>query len=284
MLGAPRAGSNSLDLMVRIEVFGDSAWVPVKWGRFVFAFLCMTVLFCCFTFGRAGSCLGFGRRQFVFANFFGAGVEGSDGQLVDGLYGGFADLIQAVAGFHGDGAVVVGVLAAVALGDLGIFQYLIPNALGEELWGILVQHLDGGVNLAVQGGLVAHGSVEPVQPLVFGEGFILKELGLPAVEASETPGGGGDLFDVVTFEEGAWGKLGHPLGFELAVAFRVLAEGGEDDITGEESVGGGVAAGNGFAGDSGGHFCIPFSFAVPICIMAFPPFPVTVIITGYNSI
>ena len=207
MLGAPRAGSNSLDLMVRIEVFGDSAWVPVKWGRFVFAFLCMTVLFCCFTFGRAGSCLGFGLRQFVFANFFGAGVEGSDGQLVDGLYGGFADLIQAVAGFHGDGAVVVGVLAAVALGDLGIFQYLIPNALGEELWGILVQHLDGGVNLAVQGGLVAHGAVEPVQAFAFGEGFILKELGLPAVEAAETPGGGGDLFDVVAFEEGAWGEL-----------------------------------------------------------------------------
>jgi len=33
-----------------------------------------------------------------------------------------------------------------------------------------------------------------------------------------------------------------------------------------------------------GTFVFLFSFAVPICIMAFPPFPVTVIITGYNSI
>ena len=37
--------------------------------------------------------------------------------------------------------------------------------------------------------------VELVQALIFGQRLILKELGLPAVEATQTPGGGGDLLD-----------------------------------------------------------------------------------------
>ncbi len=47
--------------------------------------------------------------------------------------------------------------------------------------------------------------VQTVQALVFGECFILKELGLPAVQAAQPPTGGGDFFDIMAFQQVARG-------------------------------------------------------------------------------
>ena len=100
---------------------------------------------------------------------------------------------------------------------------------------------------------MAQGLVQLAEALVFGQSVIFPDLSLPALETAQTPGGGGDLFDVVSFEEGAWGKLLHPVGLELFVAFGVFAECGQDDVSGEEAVRGSVACGNGFAGFGGRH-------------------------------
>jgi len=99
---------------------------------------------------------------------------------------------------------------------------------------------------------VAQDFVELVQTGVLGERVVLEELGLPAVEAAQTPGGGGDLLDVVVLEEVARAELFGEFVGDLLVAVRVFAEAGEDDVTGEQSVGGGVAAGDGFAVFGGG--------------------------------
>jgi hypothetical protein len=73
------------------------------------------------------------------------------------------------------------------------------------------------------------------------------------VKASQSPAGGGDLFDIVSFEEVSGRELCEPFGFELSISFGVFAEGREDDVTGEESMCGGIAAGDGFAGFGGRH-------------------------------
>ena len=106
-------------------------------------------------------------------------------------------------------------------------------------------------------GFVAQDGVQAVQPLVFGERVVLKELGLPAVKSTQTPGGRRDLFHVVLLQQIARGQLLGPFGLKLAVAFGVFAEGWEDDVTGEEAVGGGVAAADGFAAVGGGHGLVP---------------------------
>ena len=54
------------------------------------------------------------------------------------------------------------------------------------------------------------------------------------------------------FQEGARGELCEPGVFEESVALGVFAQGGEDDVAGEEAVGGGVAGGDGFAGRGAG--------------------------------
>ena len=61
--GTAGAGSNPIGLVVWIEVFGDSAWVPVEGNRFVFAFFDAAVVLSLFVFGPLVSCWGggFGR-------------------------------------------------------------------------------------------------------------------------------------------------------------------------------------------------------------------------------
>ena len=129
-----------------------------------------------------------------------------------------------------------------------VFEDLIAEAALIKLRNVFAEQFDGGVNLTVEGGFMTQNGAKAVQPVSFGEGIVFKELGLPAVEASQTPGGGGDFFNIVLFEEVARGKLLGPFGLKLLVTCGVFAEGRQDDITGEEAVGGGIAAGDGFAG------------------------------------
>ena len=140
------------------------------------------------------------------------------------------------------------VLAALRLEALGVGEGLAAGTALVELGHVLVEHLDGGVNLAVQVGLMAQDFVQFVQALVLSERAVLEDLGLPAVESAETPGGGGDLFDVVLFEEALGLELCAEFLGDLPVAFGVFAEVGEDDVTGEEAVRGGVARGERLAG------------------------------------
>ena len=232
---------------------------------------------------------GVSGRQFVFANFravvfwlfLGVGVERGGGQGFGGLLGGAAESGQVILDAEGDNHLILQVGAAFPLEHPQVFLHLFAGASGEELRGISIEHSDGGVNLAVQGGLMAHGAFEPFEALVFGQRRVLKQLGLPAVETAQTPGGGGDLFDIVAFEQGLGRKLGHPFGFELPVSFGVFAEGGEDDIAGKQSVRGGIAAGNRLAGISSGHFrnFLFLDFCPPLVLWPFRPLFVTVIIT-----
>jgi hypothetical protein len=135
----------------------------------------------------------------------------------------------------------------------GVRQNLISSTPGVELRNVFVQHFDRGVDLPVEGGLVAQGFVQAIESFAFGQAVIFEELCFPAVEASQSPAGGGDLFDIVSFEEVSGRELCEPFGFELSISFGVFAEGREDDVTGEEPVCGGIAAGDGFAGIGGRH-------------------------------
>ena len=94
-----------------------------------------------------------------------------------------------------------GVAGAVGIGRPQVVQGRLAGAVGEELGHVAGEHLDAGVDLAVQGGLVAQHPVQLGQRLVLGQRRVLEELGLPAVEAAQPPGGGGDLLDVVPFEQ-----------------------------------------------------------------------------------
>ena len=116
------------------------------------------------------------RRGFVLAIFacFGSGfhgrflggrVEGGDGQLVDGLMGGFAELIQAVAGFHRDAHVKLAVGKAFALGQLKAIERLGTGPPGIKLGHFFCQHFDGGIDLSLEGSLMAQDFVELVQPV-----------------------------------------------------------------------------------------------------------------------
>ena len=158
---------------------GREAGTKRKRHRFVFANFAVPVFLC--------------GRQFVLTNFRVFGVEGRFGQLVCGLRRRFAELVQAVAGFQRDGKIGIRLVAALALGDVQVFQHPIAQAAGVKLGNVFVQQLDGGVYLAVESGLVAQDGIEPVQPFGFGERVVFKELGLPAVEAAQTPGSRRDL-------------------------------------------------------------------------------------------
>ena len=212
------------------------------------------------------------RRGFVLAFFacFGSGfhgsflggrVEGGDGQLVDGLMGGFAELIQAVAGFHRDAHVKLAVGKAFALGQLKAIERLGTSPPGVKLGNVLCQHSDGGINLPLQGGFMAQHFVELIQTLVFRERSVLKELGLPAVQAAQTPGSRRDFLclrhyfvsNVVALQEVAGAKLGDQLILHLLVAAGVFAQCRENDVAGKDAVGGGIAAGDGLAVFGGGH-------------------------------
>ena len=148
---------------------------------------------------------------------------------------------------------------ALPLREHHVQQHLVAHTPGIKLGHVLVEHLDRRVNLTVQVGLMAQNFVELVEALVFGERVILKELCLPAVEPAETPGGGGDLFDVVAFEEVGGARAGRRVrSGDLTVSVGVFSEAGKDDVPGKESVRGGVACADGFA-----VFCFAvFSFAL----------------------
>jgi hypothetical protein len=195
-------------------------------------------------------------QRFVLTNLRVCGIERGDGQLVCGLGGRFAKLTLAIADFHRDSAVVFGVFAAFALGDLRVFQDLLPNAAGVEAGNVFRKHLDGGVDLPLQGGFMAQDGIEAFQPLGFRERGVFKELCLPAVQSAEPPGGRRDFFDVVLLQEIAGRKLLGPFGLKLGVAFGIFAEGGENNVAGKDAVGGGIAAGDGLAvlafGSAGG--------------------------------
>ena len=111
---------------------------------------------------------------------------------------------------------------------------------------------------------------EFIELFVLGEFVVFQDPGLPAVEAAQTPGGG-DFLDIVLFEKGAWGKLRHPFGFKLALAFGVFAECGEDDIACKQAVRGGIPAGNCFAGVSIGQLLNSFRSSLFRCL----PVPIT---------
>ena len=106
------------------------------------------------------------------------------------------------------------VFPAIHLGLHRVQKRLIAGAAGVKLRHVFVEHLDRRVYLPVQGGLMAQGFVQPVQALVLGQRLVLKELRLPAVQAAQTPGSGGDFFDVVAFQQVAGGKLGDEFGFD----------------------------------------------------------------------
>jgi hypothetical protein len=76
----------------------------------------------------------------------------------------------------------------------------------------------------MEGGLVAQGFVQAIESFCFGQGVIFEELCFPAVEASQSPAGGGDFFDIVSFEEVSGRELCEPFGFELSISFGVFAE------------------------------------------------------------
>jgi len=141
----------------------------------------------------------------------------------------------------------------LTLGGAGVRQNLITNTLGIELRNVFIQHFDSGVDLPVEGSFVAQGFVQAIESFVFGQGVIFEELCFPAVETSQSPAGSGDLFDIVSFEEVSGRELCEPFGFELSISFGIFAEGRQDDITGEETMSGGIAAGDGFAGFGGRH-------------------------------
>ncbi len=69
-----------------------------------------------------------------------------------------------------------------------VFENLVAEAALIKLGNVFPQQLDGGVNLAMEGGLVAQDGTQPVQPFGFGQRVVFKELGLPAVQAAQTPG------------------------------------------------------------------------------------------------
>ena len=130
--------------------------------------------------GREGGCGGAGRN----GGHCGLRVQRGVGQGRDGRLGRLADAPQPAPRFQ----VYVGLLPravpALPLRRLRFFQHLVTHAPGVQGGGVLPQHLDGGVDLPVQVGLVAQGLVEPVQAGFFGERVVLEELGLPAVEAA----------------------------------------------------------------------------------------------------
>jgi hypothetical protein len=149
-------------------------------------------------------------------------------------------LRQLLAGVDLDLPVPLLVLPAVPLRHLRERQRVAAGAALEQRGHVPAQHLHAGVDLAVQGGLVAHHPVEPLQGLVLGDVRVLEELGLPALEAPEPPGGGGDLLGVVLLQEVAGLDLAGEGVEEGLVALGVLAEVGQDDVAGEQAVGGGA--------------------------------------------
>ena len=163
--------------------------------------------------------------------FLGAGVERGDGQFVDGLGGGLAELVQAVAGFHGDAHVEFTVGKAFALGQLKAVKRFGAGASGIQLGNFACQHFDRGINLPLQGRFMAQDFVELVQTGVFGKRVVFKELGLPAVQPAKTPTCGSNLFNVVALQKVAGAKLGDKLVLDLLVAAGVFAEGRENNIS-----------------------------------------------------
>lgn len=182
------------------------------------------------------------RRRFVLADFVArrGGVQAGQVQVREGRHG-----AQEFAGALLDLSRQVFGLSALLLRGPEFLQHGAAGAALEQ-WGQLAdEHPDGAVDLAGQGGLVALDAVELVQALVFGQGGVLEELGLPAVQPPEAPGGGGDLLGVVPLQEVAGVDLGGELFEEGVEGAGVLAERGQGDVSGEESVGGGVAGADG---------------------------------------
>ena len=101
----------------------------------------------------------------------------------------------------------------LSFGRAGVRQNLISSTLGIELRNVFIQHFDSGVDLPVEGSFVAQGFVQAIESFRFSQGVIFEELRLPAVEASQSPAGSGDLFDIVPFKEVSGRELCEPFGF-----------------------------------------------------------------------
>jgi hypothetical protein len=111
--------------------------------------------------------------------------------------------------------------AAGALGLANLGQGPLAGAAPEELGHVAAQRAHAAVDPAVQGFLVAQHAVALAQALVLGQVRVLVDLGLPAVQPAESPGGG-DLLGVVALEEVLGVGPAAEFGGEGVVGARVL--------------------------------------------------------------